>query len=405
MPILSLLARLNLDKSQFDAALKKAEHEVEHFGSHIGKQFALGAVLLGLEQFAHSILEAGAAAKNTADRLGITVQQAQEFALAAKLGGSDIEAFAAKFDKLRASLAGAKVSGEAGPFEAFGIGIEELTKMDAAQVLEAIGRSLEHGGFDAAKTDAFFKIFGRGASMMAKALLDLEHAKHGMMFSDAEVENMHSVEHSFLMMGHNLKIAGLRAAEFLIKYGAIVNTASELTGLPALMRFLGIGGNTPSGKRGFKEPEEASVDPAIKRRAEAVGDIISLEKQAQELSLKNAYDNLTTQEKLNKLYEERSDLLAFIQSQEKLGVLDSDAMLTLASAKLRATQAQADIQSLSKSTSNRVSAISNPLGGVGAFIGARSYDPSMSLSEINQSIKDLDKRLSTYGVAIKGNVR
>ena len=104
-----LTAVLGLDKTGFDAGIAAAGKQVNQFGAGLKSQLAGAFGATAFIALGRSAIEAADGIDELSERLGVTNKQAQEFSLAAKLGGSGSEFFATKFEKLRKSLRDGRV--------------------------------------------------------------------------------------------------------------------------------------------------------------------------------------------------------------------------------------------------------------------------------------------------------
>jgi len=198
-----LTAFLGLDKTGFDAGMAAAGKQVNRFGDDLKRTlagaFAAGAfIALG-----KSAIEAADGIDELSERLGITNRQAQEFSLAAKLGGSDSEFFATKFEKLRKTLRDGIAKGE-NPLAAFGLNATS----DPVQAIESLANVISETGLNAEQATAMVDLFGKGAGRMVNILGDLQNARKGsLFFSDDEIQTLKDTADWFTKVGNNAKVA------------------------------------------------------------------------------------------------------------------------------------------------------------------------------------------------------
>ncbi len=202
MPILRLVGQLGLDKTGFDAAMTAANKQVASFGSGLKGQLAGAFGAVAFVAFAKSVIETGDALDELSERLGISVGQAQEFSLAAKLGGSDADFFAVRFEKLRAALRKGASSGE-NPLEVFGIG----ATTDTASAIQQLATLIQTTGLNAEQATKFVEIFGKGSGKLINVLGDLKTAQGAMKFDPEQIRNLKEAADAWLLFGNNVKVA------------------------------------------------------------------------------------------------------------------------------------------------------------------------------------------------------
>ena len=158
MGLLNLVGRISLDGGPFKQTLQGLKKEASSFGSVLSGQLSglVGAgAMIGL---AKSAIEAADKVDEVAERLGVSTLEAQQFALAAKLGGTEIDFFATKFEKLRDALRSGAAKGE-NPLAVFGIG----ATTDPAVAMKGLSDLIIEVGLSAEQSTAFVELMGKGS--------------------------------------------------------------------------------------------------------------------------------------------------------------------------------------------------------------------------------------------------
>lgn len=105
MPILSLLAKLGLDKTGFDTGMDNASKQVNKFGGDIKRQIAGGFTIAALASVARHAMESAHKFTQMAKELNITTDQAQQLTAEADRTGQSISDLTKDADKLNETLA------------------------------------------------------------------------------------------------------------------------------------------------------------------------------------------------------------------------------------------------------------------------------------------------------------
>lgn len=100
MALLSLIAKLGLDKTGFDAGLNAAGKKASAFGGMLKSQLAAAFSVTAITAYAKHVIDLGSKFNDTAKKMNIGTDAVQEFAYAAKLSGTDIDTVARSFIEL-----------------------------------------------------------------------------------------------------------------------------------------------------------------------------------------------------------------------------------------------------------------------------------------------------------------
>ncbi len=388
MAILSLLAKLGLDKTGFDAGLADATKRANQFGTDLKSQLA-GAFTIGaVVAFGREILQTGDEIKEMGEQLRITNKEAQEFALAAKLGGTDVGGFTAQFLKLRGAMADA-LNGKENKLEKFGISVADIAKMKPAEAWTRMAKAIDETGLSADRAEKMVDIFGKGAAKAVTSMGDLYQAKNGvLMFSDKEIYNMGLVNDGMIRIAASAKVLGLRLAT-LVSSGLIPAPVVKL------LEKLGGGGAKPT-----IDENQILADNSKKEELEKTDDRVrKLTGEADDINERTRISQLTKEERLNELLEERAEIQRQLTLQ--LGE-EANAVLALAKAKIDSEVHALNSKSTPKSKS-RNGIEESAFGRIGAFTGAASNaaQPQRQvelLSAINQV-------LSVNGIVVRDVTR
>lgn len=361
MPILRLIAQMSMDKTGFDAALVAADKSVSRFGKGLKSQLAAAFTATAVTAFLKNIIDLGSEVKTLSDRLGVSVEDVQEFGLAAKISGGDFETFAHALEKLRVASVKA-ASGEGNPLEVFGFTVNELKKNDAPAILKELSDALQDFNGSAEQTKALREVFGRGAGGVVAMLQNLPDVAGAARLTKQEAELLDQAGDRLTMLWNKLLVLGAKVF--------VVPETGLQKGMPAKKQRIGL-------------PPEIDVGAADRAEAHmATQDrILRIEKELEEVTRRNEFSQLSKEETLNRLAEEREQIFARIATTEEQR---SQKALDLA-------KNEADIISATekKTQRDRVHIESSSLGRIGAFTGASaqatlSANQAAMVSTLNQ---------------------
>ena len=386
MAIMSLWARLGLDKTGFDAGLAAAGKGAAKFGTGLKGQlagaFGAAAVTAAILQFARSSIQAAESVGDLSDRLGISVKDANNFALAAKMGGADVEYFAAKLEKLRAYV------GKGGSLSVFGIETKSTT-----QAMYDLARLIETTGLSAEQAVKFVEIFGKGSGKVITILGDLGIARSALSFSEKDV----------------------RYAQHLSDiWDAIVHSAKTLSGLafrPLPVRVLEHAMNKGPSRRAptqdlealrLAEQREDDAELAAKAQQATQERIVQMEKAANAADEKARIDKLTDAQRLLEITKEQAVLIENLRTEEKdKSGLYGEGYYMMKQRLAELGGERVNITESIRSGAKKISA--DEFGRIGAFSGEGAIQAQTDLlrrqlTQIEQLRADLIRR----GVLVRG---
>jgi len=151
MAFMSILARLGLDSSGFQAGVKQAESAAKGLGKSLNSE--LKGQLAGAFSVA-AVVAAGKAVVdyadkigNMSDRLGISTDELQRFDYAARQSGSSLETFQGVFEKLSVAREEA-LEGNAEIVQSFarlGVAMDDLKNRRLDELIKIIARTVQAG--------------------------------------------------------------------------------------------------------------------------------------------------------------------------------------------------------------------------------------------------------------------
>src|SRR5262245_453523 len=103
MGLLSLIARLGLDKSGFNAGLTAANKQVSKFGGALKSQLAGAFSAAAVIAYTKHLIDFGSKINDTATKLGVGTKELQEYTYAAQQNGAELEDVAKAFKALSAA--------------------------------------------------------------------------------------------------------------------------------------------------------------------------------------------------------------------------------------------------------------------------------------------------------------
>jgi hypothetical protein len=194
MAILSLLARLGLDKSGFDAGMSAATKSVSSFGKQVAGSFGAAAVAAGVAALTRSAINYADEMQELSERLSTSTKGAQEWSLAAQLNGKDAEFVASNFQKMEKALNEANLGNKDSvrSLQALGITMAEIRSIGVDEAMRKAADAINGSGNEAGKSAAMLDLFGKSATKMKVVFQDLGTANKlsGLFPTDAEVNNV-----------------------------------------------------------------------------------------------------------------------------------------------------------------------------------------------------------------------
>jgi hypothetical protein len=353
-----LTAVLGLDKTGFDAGMAAAGKQVNQFGAGLKSSLAGAFGASAFIALAKSAIEAADQIEEISERLGVTTIQAQQFALAAKMGGSDVEFFAVKLEKLRKSLTEGIAKGE-NPLDVFGA---EATT-DAVKAMEIFANAFSNGGMTGEQETRYFDLIEKGAGKLKIILGGLNDARGGaLFFSEEDVQRGKQVSDYIDKAGVSLKTL------FMMSIDPKKGPLTQLLGAMGINAFGVLDAPKVKPKTGVDEAARLSKLEAERiaqlEREEWAQRMFRIESQTEDIAEKNRIAGLSTEERLVELAAEREKIFQRIAATEE----------ERAQKQLDLANNEADIIGLSKDPAKKADGAfrinETAMGRIGAFTGA-----------------------------------
>lgn len=199
MALLSILAKLGLDKTGFDSSLTQAGKQVNRFGSDLKGAIAGAFSVAVITAFAKRTIEAASRISDLAKQLGVSSEAMQEFDFAAKQSGASIDDIATSFKGLaraRDEALGDSGSKAAGAFRAMGISQQELAASNIEQIFRRIAGVFKTTDFGAQQLVLVQELLGKSGTTLLPMFKDglteagEEARKLGLIIEDEIVSKL-----------------------------------------------------------------------------------------------------------------------------------------------------------------------------------------------------------------------
>ena len=384
MGLLNLIGRISLDGGPFKQTLQGLKKEASSFGSVISGQLSglVGAgAMIGL---AKSAIEAADKIDEVAERLGVSTLEAQQFALAAKLGGTEIDFFATKFEKLRDALRSGAAKGE-NPLAVFGIG----ATTDPALAMKGLSDLIIDVGLSAEQSTAFVELMGKGSGKLINVLGDLRNAKGGtLFFSDDDIRNLKTADDLLTKFGNTARVAFAKLID--PKLGPL----TQLLGAMGINAFGVL--DKPAQRKAPVDEAPMLADMAAKEEAAKVHmavqeRLLKINKEISTIEEKNRIAGFTDDEMRVDLALRREEIFKRIaRTEEERAQKELDLRLN-----------EQAILGVSKVSAKTSSPLKDSLTSVGNFIGMNPNSGQMKeLSEMNRKLESIVRNTSRTGGSI-----
>ncbi len=246
----ALRVLLGIDTAAFSSGLKDAEKNLSGFASAmksidksvagfatrtqsmVSSIFSLKTALLGLAtgavaKFVESNIRSVAAMADTADRLGLTTDELQQFQYAAKIAGVENEELTKAFEQFNKRLGESKsgITGSESALYRLGITLDQVKKLSPADAFKLVAEKLadvqnvtqranieaELFGKTGLKLDNIFRLGADGLAKLAN-----EAQRLGLVLDKETIGKAREADDELDRMGTALKVAAAKmAAEFL----------------------------------------------------------------------------------------------------------------------------------------------------------------------------------------------
>ena len=384
MGLLNLVGRISLDGGPFKQTLQGLKKEASSFGSVLSGQLSglVGAgAMIGL---AKSAIEAADKVDEVAERLGVSTLEAQQFALAAKLGGTEIDFFATKFEKLRDALRSGAAKGE-NPLAVFGIG----ATTDPAVAMKGLSDLIIDVGLSADQSTAFVELMGKGSGKLINVLGDLRNAKGGtLFFSDDDIRNLKTADDLLTKFGNTARVAFAKLID--PKLGPL----TQILGAMGINAFGVL--DKPAQRKAPVDEAPMLADMAAKEEASKVHmavqeRLLKINKEIATVEEKNRIAGFTDDEMRVDLALRREEIFKRIaRTEEDRAQKELDLRLN-----------EQAILGVSKVSAKTSSPLKDSLTSVGNFIGMNPNSGQMKeLSEMNRKLESIVRNTSRTGGSI-----
>ena len=362
MPGLKLVAELGGDGAGFQAMMSRANRSAKDFGnSAIAplKNMIAGAFTVGaIESLVRKTVEFGGHLRDISDRLGINVEWLQATGFAAKQAGADLDKLTAFLEKLAVARDDALAGGAGGAkkqaaFAQFGIGAADLKNSSLTGLFDQIAKAYQTGS-QQKLLPAVREIGGRSAGeLVATFVAGLEDGRSaarasGQILSEDAIDSLDEIGDEFTALGNRLMVeftpAILTAAEAIAQAIALIEQ-SGAGWVGFLTGFLAKFNERKDGWKGFWQALADGLEDGVKQFQH---DVVSAE-----------------------------------ADQLDEAAIRSKARAATKNARHQRENAGGEFSALSPDTSRRSPIATDPLVGIGNFLGR---NPGLVNSVANQQL-------------------
>jgi len=393
MALFSLIAKLGLDKTGFDAGIKAAATTSQRFGSALKSQFAAAFGTAAIVAYTKSLVEYASQVKDASTRTGASTEALQTLGYAAKQTGSDFEAVVRSFkdlSKARQEALADPRSKAAQVFRAMGIDGEKLKNLKLEDLFREIGRSFQTNDFGASELAMVTELLGKaGAELlpaMKEGLGELEQAARdaGVVLGDELIGPLEQLGDEFETLTGQLRGPFAEALVFVLKLAN--DLLSKLkTGFETLTNF------AEGFKEGFGEAQQSRI-PKWLRVITGFGAIDEMNKKIARGVEKGreqvgqAADEAAKEEAPEDgfLFGFKKDVEAGERRQRRFNF---EKLIRAAGAERAPRLPQADA-----------------LGRIGGTIGGGNDATQTKLTELVREMKELRRTLEMRGINIRGEL-
>lgn len=392
----SILARLALDGTAFEAGVRRAIRIAASLGSNLNKVLQpqkLGSQLAG----AFTIGAIGAAAKATidyagdiqdlADKLGITAEAAQKFDYAFQQTGSSLEQNQALFFKLAQNISAASKGSETilKSFARLNVTAADLKSKRIDEIFAQIGKEVRNGQLTPQRYSDLIELMGKSAASVIPAMkagfseLANEAERLGLVMSNQTIAQLDNtgdaidrlVFKSRGMFGEaivgTLQFGAALKKVYDSKVGRVLFGGSLLENLVTAGKQVGTSAAEATAKTRLPGDPESSAKKTSMSAAEAesraaddlaskMEEVAEVEKKNFEAARKLAFDRLSNDQKINLLIADRIELMRelnntntrdpLFRAQLAGAVLSADAQLLALQKSQKTTNIKPDLNSL-----------------------------------------------------------
>lgn len=455
---MSLIAKIGIDKTGFDAGLKAAEHQVKDFASHISSD--LKAAFAGYFSYhafkglVESVAEQAVEISHLAKEYGITTDEVQQLSSAAKKLGLDFDNVGSGMMKL-ASARREAAEGNIdlrNSFQRYGLTLDDLQNPELRTI--DLMRKIAAGaaGVNRSIAEADFRdFFGKTGGKLIEVFKIFDQQGPIKLISESDIEILHEAERSLERLKKNYqKSAAPYIAQFAKMFAGIFeggfsygsglrglrdedNQERTVAGVPEglgklsndkledISKRLNARRGSLLGQDGGEADIDAldaidgklkEIDTILKERAEGVKLFRDKKEQQDQVDLMKEEFKLQEQLDQNALHK-LSDLGQRVVIQEKINKLLEDAKMfegigmdwEAANIRLEAAKLSGQIEKKDHSFWNKTSIKpeSTHLGNIGASLGNTGTRSERILADNLSVLKTVQDILSRRGIVIASN--
>lgn len=242
-----LIVKIRSDNADLKRGLSESKSAIDSFTGNTAKKllaaFTLGAAVKGIKDVISEVINLTSAIDDLNDnalRLGITVQQFESLAFAAKLSGSSVESLTKSFTFLEASIDKARdgTGEQAEAFRRLGLDAAFLKMLSPEKQFEQVAAAMARVTDQSTKVNLTKTIFGRGGLEILPLLnadlkeLDETFKSLGIGITESQQKAADAFDKSrgkfqTLMDGIKNQIAVTAAPAFTALFESIVKNVSE----------------------------------------------------------------------------------------------------------------------------------------------------------------------------------
>ena len=222
MALFTLMAKLGIDTSAYQAGLKRSESLAQSAGramrSHLAQAFSVAAV----GAFAKEMADMAGSIKDAGDQYGMTRKEVQEFMRVAADSGLSFEQMAQSVNKITDARARA-AAGETRYAEAFaklGISMDIVSDsgVRSADIFKSIGSALKANGDSIETQGAAIDILGVKSAKMFQALKGISDLGPMVIIEDKQIDAIDKAAKRVLHLIDNAKKFAA------VSYGKLIST-------------------------------------------------------------------------------------------------------------------------------------------------------------------------------------
>jgi hypothetical protein len=220
MALLSLVAKLGLDKSGFEQGLSQAGKKAASFGSGLKATLA-GAFGAGaMVAFVKGIADTVGRIKDLSEQFGVTTDEVQNIDYAMKQSGMSFEDFGNAMNKLGPARKEAATGNKelAETFAKFGVSAEDLQNplLSNKDILMKVADAMRGTNVTAADQVAIIELLGPKAARLANVLAGLDGFQAPSIFTEDDIAMIDQMSKEFELFWRDLQISGVETGKWLM---------------------------------------------------------------------------------------------------------------------------------------------------------------------------------------------